>query len=133
MTTAAEVFTKVAEVSMESNDSAAMVDLCTDDVVFEFPFAPPGRPTRVAGRQALTKYLKALSRQVHVEGVSNLEVHETAKPNVAIIEMTVTGTVTATGEPMEQSYICVLTSRDGLIAHYRDYWNPLRSPEWREE
>lgn len=133
MTTAVEVFNKVAQLSMESQDSAAMVDLCTDDVVFEFPFAPPGRPARVEGKGALTKYLKALSRQIRLEGVSNLEVHETAKPDVAIIEMTMTGTVAATGEPMEQSYISVLTSRDGLIAHYRDYWNPLRSPEWSEE
>lgn len=133
MTTAVEVFGKVAQASMESKDSAAMVDLCTDDVVFEFPFAPPGRPTRVEGKEALTKYLRALSRQVRLEGVRNLEVHETVKPEVAIIEMTMTGTVVATGESMEQSYISVLTSRDGLIAHYRDYWNPLRSPNWSEQ
>jgi uncharacterized protein len=45
---------------------------------------------------------------------------------VAIIEMTMTGTVTATGAPYEQSYVVVLTVRDGLIARYRDYWNPLK-------
>jgi uncharacterized protein len=48
---------------------------------------------------------------------------------VAIIEMTMPGTVTATGAPYEQSYVVVLTVRDGLIARYRDCWNPLRSAE----
>ena len=130
MTTAVEVFNQLAQVSMESNDSTALVGLCTDDVVFEFPFAPPGRPTCVEGKPALTEYLKALSGRVRLEGVSSLVVHETVKPEVAIIEMTLTGTVTTTGAPYEQSYVSVLTARDGLIAHYRDYWNPLRSAEW---
>jgi ketosteroid isomerase-like protein len=125
-----EVFNKVARVSMESTDPAALASLCVDDVVFEFPFAPPGRPTRVEGKPALTEYLKALSGHVRLDGVTNLEIHETVNPGVAIIEMTMTGIVTATGALYEQSYISVLTARDGLIAHYRDYWNPLRSPGW---
>ena len=37
--------------------------------------------------------------------------------------------MTATGAPYEQSYVSVLTVRDGLIVRYRDYWNPLRSAE----
>jgi uncharacterized protein len=129
MTTAVEVFGKLAQQSVATQDSAAMVDLCADDVVFEFPFAPPGRPTRVEGKPALGDYLTALAGRVRIEGVRDLEVHETVKPDVAIIEMTLTGTVTATGAPYEQSYVSILTVRDGLIVRYRDYWNPLRSAE----
>ena len=129
MTTAVDVFGKLARLGVGANDSGALLDLCADDVVFEFPFAPPGRPMRVEGKPALGDYLKALSSRVRLDGVSNLEIHETVKPDVAIIEMTMTGTVTATGAPYEQSYVSVLTVRDGLIAHYRDYWNPLRSAE----
>jgi len=129
MTTAGDVFTKLAQVGVETNDAGALVDLCADDVVFEFPFAPPGRPARVEGKLALGDYLKAISGRVRLEGVSNLEIHETVKPEVAIIEMTMTGTVTATGAPYEQSYVSVLTVRDGLIVRYRDYWNPLRVAE----
>jgi uncharacterized protein len=127
LATAVDAFSKLAQVSVETNDRGALLDLCADDVVFEFPFAPPGRPTRVEGKLALGDYLKALSGRVRLAGVSNLEIHETVKPDVASIEMTMTGTVTATGAPCEQSYVSVLTVRDGLIAHYRDYWNPLRS------
>jgi len=129
MTTAVDVFSKLAQVGVGTNDIGAMLDLCADDVVFEFPFAPPGRPARVEGKPALRDYLKAVAGRVRIEGLGNLEIHETANPDVAIIEMTLTGTVTATGAPHEQSYISVLTVRDGLIVRYRDYWNPLRSAE----
>jgi len=127
MTTAVDVFGKLAQAGVEANDTGALLDLCADDVVFEFPFAPPGRPTRVEGKPALGEYLKAVSGRTRMEGVSNLEIHETVKPEVAIIEMTMTGTVRATGAPYEQSYVVVLTVRDGLIARYRDYWNPLKA------
>jgi uncharacterized protein len=129
MTTAVDVFNELAQQGAGTGDIRALVDLCADDVVFEFPFAPPGRPMRVEGKQALADYLKAVSGRMRIEGVRNLEIHETVKPDVAIIEMTMTGTVTATGAPYEQSYVVVLTVRDGLIARYRDYWNPLRVAE----
>jgi hypothetical protein len=129
MTTAVDVFNTLAQQGVGTGDIGALVDLCADDVVFEFPFAPPGRPTRVEGKPALGDYLQGLSGRMRIEGVRNLEIHETVKPDVAIIEMTMTGTVTATGAPYEQSYVVVLTVRDGLIAHYRDYWNPLRLAE----
>jgi ketosteroid isomerase-like protein len=129
LATAVDVFNKLAQVGVGTNDSGALLDLCADDVVFEFPFAPPGRPARVEGKPALGDYLKGISGRMRLEGVSNLEIHETVKPEVAIIEMTMTGTVTATGAPYEQSYVSVLTVRDGLIVRYRDYWNPLRVAE----
>jgi uncharacterized protein len=132
VTTAVEVFTKLAE-GVATNNGDALIDLCADDVVFEFPFAPPGRHARVEGKAAVGEYLKAVSGHVRLEGVTDLEIHETVNPELAIIEMTMTGTVTATGAPFEQSYVSFLTVRDGLVANYRDYWNPLRSADWNVE
>jgi ketosteroid isomerase-like protein len=48
-------------------------------------------------------------------------------PDVAIFEMTAAGRVKDTDEPYEMSYVVVLTVRDGRIARYRDYWNPLKA------
>jgi uncharacterized protein len=125
MATAVDVFNQLAQ-RVAAGELAALVDLCADDVVFEFPFAPPGRPARVEGKQEVGDYLQAVSGRRRIEAVPSLEVHETVNQDVAIIEMTMTGTVTATGAPYEQSYVVVLTVRDGLIARYRDYWNPLK-------
>src|SRR5215469_15845676 len=67
MTTAVDVFSKLAQVGVGTNDIGAMLDLCADDVVFEFPFAPPGRPARVEGKPALRDYLKAVAGRVRIE------------------------------------------------------------------
>jgi uncharacterized protein len=94
-----------------------------------FRSLPPAAPRASEGKPALGAYLERVAGRRRIEGVSNLELHQTVKPEVAVIEMTLTGTVTDTGEPYEQSYVSVLTVRDGLIVHYRDYWNPLWSAE----
>jgi len=115
--------------AMQSGDVESYLALCTDDVVFEFPFAPPGRPARVEGREALGRYLAATAILSRIEALalSNLEFHQTVNPDVAIAEMTIAGKVKGTGEPYARSYVGVLTVREGRIARYRDYWNPLES------
>jgi ketosteroid isomerase-like protein len=47
--------------------------------------------------------------------------------------MTAAGTIKDTGGPYEMSYVVVLTVRDGRIAHYRDYWNPLKALHFETE
>jgi hypothetical protein len=37
LSTAVDVFSKLAQASVTANDSGALLDLCADDVVFEFP------------------------------------------------------------------------------------------------
>jgi uncharacterized protein len=113
--------------AIQSGNVQAYLNLCADDVVFEFPFAPPGRPGKVEGKQALGEYLTAIPSRVQFEKLSNLEAHQTVNPGVAIFEMTAAGRVKDTGEPYEMSYVVVLTVRDGRITHYRDYWNPLKA------
>ena len=54
-------------------------------------------------------------------------------PDVAVFEMTAAGTIKDTGGPYEMSYVVVLTVRDGRIAHYRDYWNPLKALHFETE
>ena len=113
--------------AMQSSDVQAWLDLCIDDVVFEFPFAPPGRPSKVEGKRALGEYLAAVPSRVDFERLSDLETHQTVDPDVAIFEMTAAGRVKDTDEPYEMSYVVVLTASNGRIARYRDYWNPLES------
>ncbi len=31
----------------------------------------------------------------------------------------------ATGHRYEQNYVVVITTKDGKIVNYRDYWNPI--------
>ncbi|MGH3640456.1 MAG: nuclear transport factor 2 family protein [Mycobacterium sp.] len=122
--TPGEVFA-MAMTAISSGDVEGWLAQCTDDVVVEFPFAPPGRPRRVAGRDAVGRYLRAYPGQIEFDEVTNLDVHQTVDPDTAVIEMTATGRVKATGAPYEMSYVVVLKTVDGRMSLYRDYWNPL--------
>jgi uncharacterized protein len=133
VTTVVDVSTKLAQVGVETNDAGALVDpyglIRAPTMLCSSSRSPRPAVPGAEGQLALGDYLKGISGRMRLEGVSSLEIHETVKPEVAIIEMTMTGTVTATGAPYQQSYVVVLTVRDGLIVRYRDYRNPLRVAE----
>ena len=95
------------------------------DIVLEFPFAPPGLPDRVEGTAAVAQYLHTAPGQIAFDDVRVLHTHQSLDPATAVIEWSATGHIKATGEPYEMSYAVVVTLVDGLMAVYREYWNPL--------
>ncbi|MDA8368617.1 MAG: nuclear transport factor 2 family protein [Nocardiopsaceae bacterium] len=111
------------------DDLAGWTELLDEDVVFEFPFAPPGRPRSLEGRSAVAEYMSHLPGALQVDEEPALRVHETTDPGTAILEMSVRARVKATGAPFEQQYVVVLEAANGLITSYRDYWNPLVAME----
>jgi len=104
--------------------AGTFVQMFAEDGVMEFPYALPS-PRRVEGREALAAHLGYLARLVELLSVSDVVKHETADPEVFIVEFASSGRAVATGEPFEQRYISVIRVRDGHIVHYKDYWNPL--------
>jgi len=100
------------------------VEMVAEDGVMEFPFALPS-PRRVEGREALAAHIAFLAGRIEFLGVSDVVKHSTGDPEVFILEFAGAGRAVATGEPFEQRYISVIRLRDGRIAHYRDYWNPI--------
>jgi ketosteroid isomerase-like protein len=102
------------------------VDMMAEDFVMEFPFARPGMQTRIEGRAAVLTYLMTVGQGVSVDSVSDVVVHDTADPDVVIVEFDGHGRAIKTGEPYEQRYISVIRTRDGRIVHYKDYWNPIQ-------
>jgi uncharacterized protein len=106
--------------------ATSFVDMMSDDFVMEFPYARPGMPTRVEGRAAVLAHLAKVGEGVSVDSASNLVVHETADPEVVILEFDGHGRSVKTGEPYEQRYISVIRARGGKIVHFKDYWNPIQ-------
>lgn len=123
-TTPREVFT-AATTAFSRGDIDGWLARAHDDIVLEFPYAPPGSPTRVEGKRAAGEYLRAVPAQIDFEEVTNLSVHQTVDPHTAVIEWSARGRVKATDAPYEMAYVVILTLADGLMKEYRDYWNPL--------
>lgn len=100
-----------------------MADLFTQDVVFEFPYAPEGLPRRLDGMAALVDHLTRLESMLKLSECTLHAVHPS--DDTVIVEFSCDGSGIATGLPYYQDYISVVTLRDGRISRYRDYWNPL--------
>lgn len=107
-----------------TKDMKAWTDLCADDVVAEFPFAPAGSPSRIEGREALYEYLRGYPDLIDVREIQTTQIYTTDDPDVAIVEWSVAGSVVTNGNPYNMRYATFITFRDGLIANYREYWNP---------
>ena len=112
-----------------AHDMAGFAGLWAADGVLEFPFAGPGYPTRLEGRDAIREYLRDYPNLLDIREVTAKTVHETADPAVVVVEFTVAGVVVASQRPYELSYIAVITVEDGEIRRYRDYWSPLAAAE----
>ncbi|MGK8235023.1 putative PhzA/B-like protein [Roseovarius sp. EC-HK134] len=101
----------------------SLLGLFTDDVIFEFPYAPDGLPKRLDGKAALAAHLEKLGPLLIFGPMELGSVH--AAGDTVVFEFSCSGTGVNTGAPYNQKYISVVTVREGRIAHYRDYWNPL--------
>jgi ketosteroid isomerase-like protein len=106
-----------------SPDDGWFGDLLADDAVVELPFAPPGRPTRFEGREPFLAFAgpQRAAFPARFEEVRNVVVHDTADPEVIVVEYELAGTVTTTGRPASAPFIGVLRVRDGKIAAWREY------------
>ncbi|MBF9133948.1 nuclear transport factor 2 family protein [Plantactinospora sp. S1510] len=110
-----------------ANLSTYEAELLADDVVLETPFAVPGRPTRTEGKQRVVEYTEAsrAAFPVRFDDCRNVVVHETADPEVIVVEYELVGTHTATGVTASAPFIGVLRTRDGKLAHWREYQHTL--------
>lgn len=108
-----------------AKDMSGFADLWATDGTMEFPFAPPGWPAHLDGREAVREYLRGYTDVFDIRNVTQQTVHETTDPEVIVAELEVDGVLVGTGEPYQRRYISVITVRDGHIAGYRDYWSPL--------
>jgi uncharacterized protein len=103
-----------------------MADCYADQVVIEMPFASGLAPGRLeTTREEIRRRFAAGRAARHYAGLRDVRVHETADPDVIVLEYTLDGHRVADGEPFAMTFAMVLTFRDGLIAHSRDYTDPI--------
>ena len=113
-----------------NGDADGFADLFAPDAVIEVPFAGlPGMPARVAGREAIREHARhLLSLPLRLEAFEVAELYQTLDPEVVILEMRTTATVTTTGQSFTATSIQILRIRDGHIVLFRDFPDP-RVPE----
>jgi ketosteroid isomerase-like protein len=106
-------------------DAGSFTDMLADHAVMEFPYAPPGLPVRLDGREAVVRHLENVGGLIAFDRMGEPTVHPSTDPSLVILEFEGFGRGVETGEPYDQRYISVIRTEGGRIVHYRDYWNPI--------
>jgi ketosteroid isomerase-like protein len=107
------------------HDLNGFADLFAAGGVIELPFAPPGMPKRLEGREAIRSFSAGAGTSLmQIEDMWATQVYETTDPEVLIVELETKAVVTTTGVPFQGTSVQVFRIRDGEILLFRDYWNP---------
>ena len=98
-------------------------DHLADDVVIEFPFAAPGRPSRIEGRAAGEAFAhpQRAALPIRVDACEARAFHQTQDPQTFILEYALTATHTPSNHQATANFIAVLTLRDDKIVTWREY------------
>ncbi|WP_374199574.1 nuclear transport factor 2 family protein [Glycomyces sp. YM15] len=111
---------------MFREDGATLLpaELLADDIVVETPFSPPGM-RRFEGREAWLDFYASRPLPIRFEAFRELSTHQSADPEVLVVEYELSGTVTTTGIAASATFIAILRVRDGRIRHWREYQDVL--------
>ena len=103
-----------------------LADCYADQIVIEMPFASGLAPERTeTTREEIRQRFAAGAASRRYTGLRDVRVHETADPDILVLEYRLDGTRISDGEQFTMGFVMVLTFRDGLIAHSRDYTDPF--------
>lgn len=105
-----------------------LANLYSADGVHEIPFLFPGMPERYTGREEIrAAYGRAWSASpAKPERFRDVEIHDTADARTLVVEQTLVGLNTATGNTFEFPGVLVLRVRNGELLRTRDYMDGLR-------
>jgi hypothetical protein len=112
---------------MVAGEGVVFADLFAPDGVLRYPFAPPGMPRELTGRDTIREYHHAASAGrslLEIEGVDMI-VRDTDDPEVVVVEIEHHGHSHAIGGPYRFRAIGVVRVRDGEIVEYDDYMDPI--------
>jgi uncharacterized protein len=120
---------EVAELvrQMVAGEGVVFADLFAEDGVLRFPFAPPGMPREIRGREAIraSRAAEAGRRSLLAMDGVELIVRETDDPEVIVTEIEHYGHSRALDGPYRFRALGVIRVRDGAIVSYDDYMDPI--------
>ena len=108
---------------MIAGDGPEFSSLFAADGVLRFPFAPPGAPAELRGREAIRELYQGGEPTKALLDMADVEVlvRETEDPEVVVAEFGHRGWSHAIGEPYTFRAVAVVRVRGGQIVSYEDY------------
>lgn len=112
---------------MVAGEGVVFADLFAAEGVLAYPFAPPGQPRDLRGRDAIRAYFAAIGQSRALFTMAGVDAvsWQTDDPEVVVTQITHHGTSQVTGAPYEFTALGVIRVRDGMIVRYEDYMDPI--------
>jgi ketosteroid isomerase-like protein len=103
----------------------ALGELFADDVVFRLPFAPEPVPQRTEGKEAVLQVYSGFPDLVSPLGFHDIEIRPLAAEGEYVAEYRSDCTMLPTGAPYRNRYVGLFTVRDGKLAEFAEYFDPV--------
>ncbi|MGH3251931.1 MAG: nuclear transport factor 2 family protein [Trebonia sp.] len=112
---------------MVAGEGVVFADLFAADGVLAYPFAPPGQPPELRGRDAIRGFFTGLgqSRELFTMAGVDAVTYQTDDPEVVVTQITHHGQSKVTGDPYRLTALGVIRVRDGMIVRYEDYMDAI--------
>ncbi len=110
---------------MNELDIDALGDLFADDVVFRLPVAPEPVPQRTEGKAAVLEVYSGFPSLVSPLGFHDIEIKPLAADGEYVAEYRSDCTMLPTGAPYRNRYVGLFTVRDGKLAEFAEYFDPV--------
>lgn len=102
-----------------------LYDLCTDDVRMSIPYQLPGFPNHGAGKEQLRQLNGAMGRYSST-AQTVVKVEPMLNPDSFLVAVKGDMVVRDTGRPYHNDYLNIFRFRDGKIAEWVSYHDPVR-------
>jgi uncharacterized protein len=100
-------------------------DLLAEYITIDYVVTVPGYPRHIEGRAAVAELYRPYGAMIVLDRCFDLAVHHDAAKGVVVLEYASEGHVVGTRRRYSNRYISVLTLREGEVAHWRDYLDPV--------
>jgi ketosteroid isomerase-like protein len=110
---------------MNKLDLDAFAEIVTDDVVVRLPFAPEPVPKLTEGKEAVVALYGGFPDLVSPLGFHDLVISPLAAEGEFVAEYRSDCTMLPTGKPYRNSYISTFSVRDGKLAAFAEFFDPL--------
>jgi uncharacterized protein len=110
---------------MNELDIDALGDLFAEDIVFRLPFAPAPVPRRTEGKDAVLEVYAGFPSLVSPLGFHDIRIDALAQDGGFLAEYRSDCTMLPTGAPYRNAYVGRFTVRDGKIAEFAEFFDPV--------
>ena len=101
--------------------------LLAEDAVFEMPYAPEGFDRRIVGRDEIIAFVETIPAIIDAENLHDVRLETlSSDPGEIVAEYKSDMVIKPHGVPYRNEYVSRFTVRDGRIARFAEYYDPIR-------